>query len=135
MVSGLGNFFHILAVLGNHVRPYKTTQGHTRQFNTLMCHRRLHLSPVCPHCVSMNFIFTQRNIFFVPYAHFLFPCTYLFGCTFFVPLQTFCFIWNIFSSFFHAKNNIKASFRTFERYSRSKKILFEKFVETDFVRY
>ena len=49
--------------------------------------------------------------------------------TFFVPLHKFCSIWNIFYSCFHAKkkknnnnNNKKASFRTFKRCLRSKKL-------------
>ena len=53
--------------------------------------------------------------------------------TFIVPLHNFCSIWNIFHSCFHAKmknKNNKASFRTFERCSRSKNNFFLKAYES-----
>ena len=100
-----------------HIRPYKANTA-------IQYHHVSQKIKPCPHCFFINFILTQRNIFcslctfFCSSAHFLFPCT------FFVSLHTFCSIWNIFHSCFHANNknnnNNKASFRTFEHCSRSK---------------
>ena len=104
-------------ILG-HIRPYKTTQGHTRPYKantTIQCHN----VPNVP----------QLHIF-CSLAHFLFHCT------FFLLLRTFCSLANIvqglaqylfdlehFWTWFHANNkNNKASYRIFERCSRSKTV-------------
>ena len=87
-------------------RPYKAIQDHTRQsksnsqFHTIMCHkRRQHF------CLLWNVSCSIWRTFIA---------------------NIFCLIWNVFCSCFHHaknnknKNNNIASFRTFERCSRSK---------------
>ena len=88
-----------------HERPCKINRSHIRPHTAMQYHNVPQKIALCLYCVSMNFIFTQRNIFYTK-------------CTFFVPLHTFCSIWNIFPSCFKAQKNNKnnkASFRTFER--------------------
>ena len=95
------------------MRPFKATQS-----NIIICFRVLHFVPI----LSLWTSFLLKGTYFVPSAHFLFPCT------FFVHLHSFCFILNLFHPCFHANpnkknntsNNNKASFRTFERCSMSK---------------
>ena len=98
-----------------YTRPYKTTEdqtrphndtpmieGHNRQSNIILCHRRYHFAPIEPLWTS----FWPIGTFFVP-LHILVPVHI------FVP----------FGTWLHAnkkKNNNKASLRTFERCSWSK---------------
>ena len=57
-------------------RPDVPTQDHTRRHIMPHTAMQYHNVPLCPYWIF--------KIFFVPCAHFLFPCT------FFVPLHVFC---------------------------------------------
>ena len=83
-----------------HIRPYEAIKGHKRPHKAIQGHIRPY---------KANAAIQFHN---VPQKH------------------NFCSIWNIFHSIFHAKKknkNNKASFRTFERCSRSK-ICFKDYI-------
>ena len=80
-------------------RPNKVTQGHISQFHRVMCRER-----------RQHFFFAL-NIFCSIWNTFI--------TKFFVRHETF--LAHVSTGFHHTKNNNIASFRTFERCSRSKK--------------
>ena len=89
----------------DHTRPYMITGGHKRPHAVIQYHNVPQKITLCP-IGSLSITFWLKGTFVVPCAHSLFPGL---GQHFFSTPIT-------------RKNSNKASFRTFERYSRSKTI-------------